>query len=240
MVFSDKNNFSPRVGFGYNPLGSSRLVIRAGYGVSFESMGPGYFLSYLGHNFPFYYVESVQSSITAPSLDLGDPFSAAVPVELNIRGIDPRLQNPYYQDWQLGVESELFKHWRLQAYYRGDKGTRMIRVLPANVPLPGPESLQPRRPNPAFGRFTLVTNSGSYSSNALALDAERRFSGGFSLESGFSWNRSFSRLVSRQSQQRAQPAGRTGARSDTSQTGVSPSDTSLICPSAQGVCSPGI
>ncbi len=191
MVFSDKNNFAPRIGFGYNPLGSSRLVIRSSYGVSFESPGPGYFLSYLGHNFPFYYVESVQSSITAPSLDLADPFGAAAPVELNIRGIAPRLRSPYYQDWQLGVEGELFKDWRLQAAYHGDKGTRMIRVLPANVPFPGAEDLQTRRPNPAFGRFTLVTNSGSYSSNALVLDAERRFSGGFSVDSGFSWTRSF-------------------------------------------------
>ncbi len=192
MVFSDKNNFAPRFGFAYNPLGSSRLVIRSSYGLGFESLGSGYFISYLGHNFPFYYVESVQSSITAPGVDLANPFSAAVPVELNIRGIAPRLQNPYYQDWQLGVEGELLQHWRLQAYYRGDKGTRLIRVLPANVPLPGSEDLQSRRPNPAFGRFTLVTNSGSYSNNALALDAERRFSGGLSIDAGFSWTRTFS------------------------------------------------
>jgi len=191
MVHGDKNNFAPRFGFAFNPLGSSRLVIRSAYGLGFESMGPGYFLSYLGHNFPFYYVESVQSSISAPSIDFADPFSAAAPVELNIRGIDPRLQNPYYQDWQLGVEGELLKHWRLQATYRGEKGTRLIRVLPANVPLPGPEDLQSRRPNPDFGRFTLVTNSGSYSSNALYLEGERRFSGGFSVETGFSWNRTF-------------------------------------------------
>jgi hypothetical protein len=192
MVFSDKNNFAPRFGFAYNPLGSSRLVIRSSYGVGFESVSPGYFISYLGHNFPFYYVDSVQSSITAPSVDVADPFSAAVPVEMNIRGIDPRLRNPYYQDWQLGVEGELLNYWRLQAYYRGDKGTRLIRVLPANVPLPGPEELQSRRPNPAFGRFTLVTNSGSYSNNALILDAERRFSGGFSIDTGFRWTRTFS------------------------------------------------
>ncbi len=192
MVFSDKNNFAPRFGFAYNPLGSSRLVVRSSYGIGFESLGPGYFISYLGHNFPFYYVESVQSSVEAPSLDLADPFGAAAPVELNIRGIDPRLQNPYYQDWQLGVEGELMRHWRLQAYYRGDKGTRLIRVLPANVPLPGPDSLQARRPHPGFGRFTLVTNSGSYSNNALVLDAERRFSGGFSIDTGFSWTRTFS------------------------------------------------
>jgi len=192
MVFSDKNNFAPRFGLAFNPLGSSRLVIRSSYGLGFESLGPGYFLSYLGHNFPFYYVESVQSSISAPTLDLADPFGAAAPVELTIRGIDPRLRNPYYQDWLLGIEGELLKHWRLQASYRGDRGTRLIRVLPANVPLPGPEDLQTRRPNPAFGRFTLVTNSGSYSSHALVLDAERRFSGGFSIDAGFSWNRTFS------------------------------------------------
>ncbi|MFB3902690.1 MAG: hypothetical protein ACE15E_04500 [Acidobacteriota bacterium] len=192
LVHGDKNNFAPSLGFAYNPLGSSRLVIRASYSVGFESMGPGYFISYLGHNFPFYYVETVQSSITAPSVQLADPFSAALPVEQSIRGIDPYLRNPYYQDWQLGIEGELLQNWRLEASYRGDKGTRLIRVLPANVPLPGREELQSRRPNPAFGRFTVATNSGSYSNNAFVLGGERRFSRGISAETGFTWNRTFS------------------------------------------------
>jgi outer membrane receptor protein involved in Fe transport len=30
---TDKNNFAPRIGFAYRPLGSSRFVVRAGYGI---------------------------------------------------------------------------------------------------------------------------------------------------------------------------------------------------------------
>jgi len=192
MVTTDRNNWAPRLGFSYNPFGTSRLVIRASYGVSYEAAGPGYFLNYLGHNYPFYSSEVAQSPIDQPLIDLSDPFRAAAPVELTVRGIDPRLRSPYYQGWDLTVQSEVLRDWSLQAGYDGNKGTRMIRVIPGNIPLPGPGDYQERRPNQAFGRFTLVTNSGSYTEHSLDLGAERRFSGGVSVDAGFRVNRSFS------------------------------------------------
>ncbi|HXK58291.1 MAG TPA: hypothetical protein PLP42_00215 [Acidobacteriota bacterium] len=191
MVFSDKNNFSPRIGLAYNPFLSNRLIVRSSYGIGYEAAAAGHYLSYLGHNFPFYYVESVQSPAGFPTIDLASPFDALAPVELNVRGIDPRLRNPYYQDWHLSLEAELFKHWRFDAGYYGGNGKRLYRVLPANVPLPGPGDLQPRRPNPAFGRFTMVTNSGNYSRHAVSFNAQRRFSGGLSIDAGLSWTRAF-------------------------------------------------
>lgn len=192
MVLTDWNNWAPRFGFSYNPFGTSRLVIRASYGISYESAAPGYFLNYLGHNYPFYWSEVAQSPVEEPLIDLSDPFRAAAPAELSVRGIDPHLRSPYYQGWDLSLQSELFRDWSFEASYDGNKGTRMIRVIPGNVPLPGTGDYQPRRPNQELGRFTLVTNSGSYTEHALDLGAERRFSGGFSIDSGFRVGRSFS------------------------------------------------
>jgi hypothetical protein len=192
MVFSDRDNLAPRLGVSFNPLGSSRLVFRGSYGIGYETPGPGYFLSYLGHNYPFYYMESANAAVDNPGLDLADPFQTAVPAELNVRGIEPHLRTPYQQSWQVSAESEFLRHWSMQASYDGQRGTRSLRVLPANVPLPGAGTLQTRRPNPAFGRFTIVTNSGSFGGHALDLEAGRRFADGLSFRSGLRWNRMFS------------------------------------------------
>ena len=43
MVFTDWNNWAPRLGFSYNLLGTSRLVIHASYGITYESTSPWYY-----------------------------------------------------------------------------------------------------------------------------------------------------------------------------------------------------
>jgi hypothetical protein len=71
------------------------------------------------------------------------------------------------------------------------KSSRSLRSLVANVPLPGPDAIQPRRPNPDYGRFNVLTGSGSRSANRLGLDLVKRLSSGFTLQAGYSWNREF-------------------------------------------------
>src|SRR5207249_8130175 len=142
---------------------------RGSYGVSYSPLGSSYFSSYLGRNFPFHYIETAQAPLDLAALDLASPFTTAVPAELGVRGIEPHIRTSYIESWQASIQTELFQHWDLEASYQGAQGIRVPRVLYGNVPGPGPEQVQPRRPNPNFGRFTILSGSGSYTREALEL-----------------------------------------------------------------------
>jgi hypothetical protein len=62
-------------------------------------------------------------------------------------------------------------------------------VIPGNIPHPGPEEIQSRRPNPELGRFSIVTDGGSYGGHSFEVSAQRRLAKGLAFNSGFEWNR---------------------------------------------------
>jgi len=192
LVFPDRNDFAPRLGLAYSPLGNQQVVFRASYSIYYNGPRSRDFLDHLGRNYPFHFAETSQSPIDEPQLNLSTPFETISPTELRIRSIDPNLRSRYTQYWRLEVQSEFGRHWFVEATYRGNKGTHSTRTLVANVPRPGPGFIQARRPNPNLGLFEILSGGGSFMSHSLALELERRFSDGLSLKSGFTWNRSFS------------------------------------------------
>ena len=192
LVRPDWNNWGSRLGTAYSPFGNQRLVVRTSYSLSNSQPRRSEFLDHLGRNYPFQFVETSQSPITSPELDISNPFEAAAPTELRIRSIEPQFRTRYTQRWRLSVQSEIMQGWLAEAAYRGDKGTNLSRRLPANIPLPGEGFIQDRRPNPNFGSFEILTSSGSYSRNALSLSLERRLSQGLSFKPQFTWERLFS------------------------------------------------
>jgi hypothetical protein len=191
-VYPDRNDWAPSLGLGYSPFGNNSLVFRGGYRISYDPMDSRDALNNLGRNYPFYYIEEADSPSDSPQLELSNPFEAAVPSELTIRGLDPFFRNAYIQNWQATLQTEFLRNWTLQLGYEGRKVTRASMEIPANVPLPGPGSIQERRPNSEFGRFEVTSSRGSSIGHTLNVEAERRFFSGFSCRAGFSWNRTFS------------------------------------------------
>ena len=196
LVFPDRNDWAPELGLAYSPFGNNQLVLRSSYTIHYASAHSSHYIRYLNKNFPFYYVESAKAPVDSPDLDLGNPFEYIAPTELTVRGLETTLRNPYVQRWLLTIQNEINQYWNLEASYRGRKGSHMLRALASNVPLPDSGPLQPRRPNPEFGLFRILTSGGSLSSHQLDLAAERRLSEGLSLKSGFTWTRSLDDVFS--------------------------------------------
>ena len=190
LVFPDRNDWAPRIGLSYNPFKTHRLVLQASYSLYYSNVGSSSFSRYLGKNYPFYFTESAHSPVESPDLDLANPFENVAPPELVVRGIETQLRTPYVQAWTLSLENDFKEVWHLQASYYGNRRTGWSRVLPANVPLPAPGPIQSRRPNPAFGRFQILTGASSGNSHRMNLSAERQLSDGLSLRSGFTLLRS--------------------------------------------------
>jgi len=191
-VYPDKNDWEPSVALAYSPQGNNRLVIRASYQLRHGSHDMDESFEVLGRSYPVYYTEKAQSSEDYPALDLGNPFEAAVPTELRIQGAEPRMRNSYTQEWQLLVQNEIIPQWNVEIGYAGRKTTGSDRTIVANVPLPGPGPLQSRRPNPNFGRFSILTSGGSSATNTLRANLRKRLSRGFSIETNYELNRTIS------------------------------------------------
>ncbi len=215
LVFPDRNDWSPELGLAYSPFGNNQLVLRSSYTIHYGSANSSHYARYLNKNFPFYFVERAEAPVDSPDLDLGNPFEYIAPTELTVRGLETTLRNPYVQRWLLTMQGEINQYWNLEASYRGRKGSHMLRTLSSNVPLPGPGPLQPRRPNPAFGLFRILTSGGSLSSHQLDLAAERRLSEGLSLKSGLTWTRSLDDVFS-------DPSNPRNLRAEKARTGYIP------------------
>ncbi|GAB4238783.1 MAG: hypothetical protein Kow00109_13320 [Acidobacteriota bacterium] len=188
LIFPDRNDWSPSIALAYAPFASNRLMLRASGSIWYDTPDTWLFLQSLTRNYPFYYVESVSGGEDF-LIDLAKPFASAAPPETTFRGLDPWLRNPRIYNWRLAVESELTRNWNIEIAYEGRRGVQMIRQFPGNVPVPGPGPIQERRPNPAFGRISIASSGGSFWGHELNLSAERRLADGFSLRSGFEWNR---------------------------------------------------
>jgi hypothetical protein len=201
-AYNDRNDWQPNVGVAYSPFGNNRMVFRFSYSIRHDDVNLFMAGDYIGKNYPFYYIDEAKS--TSPDLDLSNPFASGVTSETTVRALDPGLRNPYIQRWEASVQYHFGQNWDMELEYEGQKTTRLHRTIPANVPLPAPlgEPIQPRRPNPDFGAFQILTSGASASSNALIAQLRRRMTGIFSLQAGFEWRQAFSDMTSQPSNPR--------------------------------------
>jgi hypothetical protein len=154
IISGDKNNFMPRFGFAYLPFGSSRLVLRGGYGVFFERT-TGAFANSLRQSAPFYREVQINdqssyhtwpedypvfpvpqfivgfSSAGVPSLRRADvPGSTFEAYESQM--VDPNLATPYTQQWNLNLQWEFKPSWLWEFGYAGSKGTKLLQIYNVN------------------------------------------------------------------------------------------------------------
>ena len=191
----DKNDWAPRIGIAYRPFTDSRWVIRSSYALFYNTFQSWRYEDFLGRNVPFYVVENSQAPAQSSPLDFSSPFAAGTATELTVRDIQHDLPTSYIQEWNLSLENQLGEHWRFQFGYRGRRGLNEYRVLPANVPLPGPGDLQSRRPNPNFGGFSILSAGASSELHELTIEGGRRLADWYSLQFEFEWQREFDNNV---------------------------------------------
>lgn len=193
-------DFAPRVGLAYTPFGDTRTVIRAGYGIFWlpgNYVGDGSFTTgpwrrnYTwvspdnGITFPFAMREGVPKTSFSEPFVLG-PLSA-------VQWMSRDNPDGYMQQWSFNIERQVFTNAMFEVGYLGTKGThiqvnREYNQVPAN--LLGPGNAQQRRPYPTRGNITNpYAPTGNSTYHALQLRFERRFSGGFSLLSTYTFSK---------------------------------------------------
>jgi hypothetical protein len=214
----DHNNFAPRIGLSWDLLGNGRTVLRAGYGVFYETiignipgnvmLNPPYLPDYFN---PF------------PLASWPDPFGPSPFPVLTVT--QQNLRTPYAQHFNLGVEHQLPGRMLLGVAYVGTTGTklpRFVQVDQAYITKAQVDQLVPdvvtrmemigipssvaqflnsnqlygAMPSivrtPYFGFAQLFQAQDSVSSNYHSLQAklDKRFSHGLSFLAAYTWSHS--------------------------------------------------
>ncbi|MFB3828057.1 MAG: carboxypeptidase regulatory-like domain-containing protein [Bryobacteraceae bacterium] len=138
LVFTDYNNFSPRLGFAWRPGGTRRSVIRGGYGWFYSGSMLSDIRYDLGTSFPFavnYNFNRLSSDPNALTLANPWPLALAALGGVNTsNGFQTHAPVGYLQTYSLTVERDLGRGNILEIGYVGSKGTHLGRKYDINMP----------------------------------------------------------------------------------------------------------
>lgn len=176
---ADKNNFEPRLGFAWQPQGSTRTVVRGGVGIYVN--GPATNLVSSGpqqNNPPFTSSERFNATRDNP-INLSNPFpsSNVAAGSLTLFAFNRKWQDFQVQQWNLNVQREITNSLVVELGYQGSTGTRLPQFYNLNQPLPGTGSVtqqQSARPFPQYGNITWLETVGRSSYNGMSLRVEQR------------------------------------------------------------------
>lgn len=197
IVDPDLNNWAPRVGFAYRPIG--RAVIRAGYGI-FYDVQEGNEAQFLRNNAPFFFVQNYQSDPFLPTLRLDAlfPSGAALPSGTIQPFTMATARTPYVQQWNFSIERELMRNLLWEVGYVGSKGTHLLRrtnfqqwegILVQDPARPTPLAQRVRYPNFSPTVIIGTENGGSSTFHGLITKLERRYASGLSFLVSYTYSK---------------------------------------------------
>jgi hypothetical protein len=127
-------NFAPRFGLAWDPSGSGKTSVRAGYGLYFDSPAVGRFEIPIFNNPPFV-TSTLIFNTTLDNPGAVTAFVGTAPSPL--AAVGTRWHQPYTQEWSLDVQREISSKLLLDIGYYGNTSTHLPSIVDINQPLPG-------------------------------------------------------------------------------------------------------
>lgn len=134
----------PRLGVAWDPTGSGRTTIRAGYGIFFDSFENGVGAPLQAPVSALPLTQAYQ--LGGPGFNIANPYGSNPPPfggdnfvkPATVLTVDQSARPPYAQNWNLSIEQVLGKNYLLDVRYVGNKGTRLPRFIEADPSVYGP------------------------------------------------------------------------------------------------------
>lgn len=195
-------NFAPRIGIAWDPTGSGKSSVRAGYGIFYDFV-QWHSVDQLSVAPPFSFFPFISrpTSFADPYNGTG-PFLPGLtqvpwadipqPVEFNV--FDKNAKTPYAQQYNLTVQHSLAS-WVLQVGYVGTAGVHLPNTLNENqaVFIPGqstPGNIEARRPyGPAFSSIFAQATVWTSNYNSLQASVTKRAGHGLSFLAAYTYSK---------------------------------------------------
>ena len=141
-ISTDRNNFSPRVGFAWSPFESRRTVVRGSYGLFYDRVPLRALANaLLSASNTTDLASLIQTNVSLSPTQAGAPVFPNIlngPVPLvtlvNLTTMDRAMQNAYSQQTSFEVEQQLGERGTLSAGYQNLRGLHLIISVNQNVP----------------------------------------------------------------------------------------------------------
>lgn len=194
-----QNGLEPRVGFAWQLPGTSRMVLRGGYGFFYSRTTGEPFLQLLaappwGIIRQIYFPGSIADALPqTPPFPVFQPYTPISAVPLTPTAFAQSFRAPILQRYSLNLQTALASDWMLEVGYQGSRGTKLLQSRSFNQALFASPS------NPIRGQTTndlsnialrvpiegldplnstLIESAGASWYNALGASLSKRFSHG--------------------------------------------------------------
>ncbi|HYP00778.1 MAG TPA: carboxypeptidase regulatory-like domain-containing protein [Pyrinomonadaceae bacterium] len=143
----DLNNFAPNVSVAWDPFNDGKTSVRAGYAISYvldnnvttvqnaaissnAGLSSGVSLTGLGGTIS----GTGAVAIPAPAFRVPRTIvdNLAISQAPTFYTIDPDLKTPYVQQWNIGIQREIFRDTAFEIRYVGNRGIKLTRAIDTN------------------------------------------------------------------------------------------------------------
>ncbi len=184
-INTDKNNFSPRLGFSWTPLASRRTIVRGSFGLFYDRVPLRALANALlssGNTTTL--TGTSQVNVSLSPTQAGAPVfpnillaNAVLPagVLVNFTTMDTNIQNAYSEQGSLEVEQQLGGHSTVTAAFEHLRGLHLIISQNQNAPTcVAAGTNNACRPNTAYGNNSQYRSQADSNYNALHLSFQQR------------------------------------------------------------------
>jgi hypothetical protein len=186
LVRPDKHGVQPRIGLSWRPIFGSSLLVRAGYGVTYNTSVNNTIAMQMAQQSPLSKSLSVQNGPLNP-LTLANGFNLTPGVTPNTFAIDPDFRIGNAQTWQASAQMDLPAAMVMTATYNGIKGTRAVQAFLPNTYPAGAVNPCPSCP----AGYAYMTSNGNSTRESGGLQLRRRLHNGLTATAQYTYARSY-------------------------------------------------